>query len=191
MKLWQGILLGVFFGLLSGALILLINGRPRGQAIELPALPTSAPIVVHISGAVKTTGLYTLPDGSRLDDAVQAAGGLIAEADTRQINLAARLEDGQKIVIPSLVATEQPGTPAAENRSQVIELSGNPNLININTATLEELDSLPGIGATKAAEIIAYREQNGPFAAIEDIQNVPGIGPKIFETIQDRITIFE
>lgn len=190
MKLWQGILLGVFFGLLSGALILVINNRPTGQAIELPPLPTASPLVVHISGAVTNAGVYALPGGSRLEDAIRAAGGLSADADTQQMNLAARIADGEKITIPSISPTSAPGAPAPETRSQSLPLNGAPARVNLNTATLEELDALPGIGETKAAQIIAYREENGPFASIEDIQNVPGIGPKIFETIQDLISIY-
>ncbi|HEY9088550.1 MAG TPA: ComEA family DNA-binding protein [Anaerolineaceae bacterium] len=190
MKLWQGILLGVFFGLLSGALILVINNRPTGQAIELPPLPTAAPLVVHISGAVTNAGVYALPGGSRLEDAVRAAGGFSADADPRQINLAARIADGEKITIPSISPTSAPGAPAPDTRSPALPLNGTPARVNLNTATLEELDALPGIGETKAAQIIAYREENGPFASIEDIQNVPGIGPKIFETIQDLISIY-
>jgi competence protein ComEA len=192
MKPWQNILLGVFFGLLAGALVLLISSRPRGAAITLPPLPTPAPLVVHISGAVAREGMYALPSNSRLDDVIQAAGGLLPSADVERVNLAARLSDGQKIIIPVAGATAETGEPAAtgpERGNAVIEVAGQSSLININTATLEELDRLPGIGESKAADIIAYREKNGLFTAIEEIQNVPGIGPKIFETIQTLITI--
>lgn len=191
MKPWQTLLTGVFFGILAGAFVMLINLRPMGEAIQLPALPTPAPLVVHITGAVLQEGIYPLPAASRLEDAVQAAGGLLESADASQINLAARLTDGQKIVIPEIRSTTEAGSlPPATRSAAQIDTAPENHLININTATLEELDSLPGIGEGKAAEIIKYRESNGPFDAIEDIQNVPGIGPKIFETIQPLITIF-
>jgi len=191
MKHWQTLITGVFFGLLAGAFVMLINLRPRGETIQLPPLPTPAPLVVHITGAVNQEGIYPLPAASRLEDAIQAAGGLLESADASQINLAARLTDGQKITIPEIRPTAEAGSLPPEGRSAVqIEPSPENTLININTATLEELDSLPGIGESKAAEIIKYRENVGPFNAIEDIQNVPGIGPKIFETIQPLITIF-
>lgn len=191
MKPWQVLLSGVFFGLLAGAFVLLINLRPRGQAIELPPLPTPAPLVVHITGAVSREGIYPLPAASRLDDAIQAAGGLLSSADASQINLAARLSDGQKIAIPEIRPTVIASSLPLEQRGgPPIETAPGSSLININTATLEELDRLPGIGESKAAEIINHREKNGPFNTIEDIQNVPGIGPKIFETIQELITVF-
>lgn len=191
MKPWQILLTGVFFGLLAGAFVLLINLRPRGEAIQLPPLPTPAPLVVHVTGAVTREGMYPLPAASRLDDAIKAAGGLLANADASQINLAARLTDGQKIVIPEIRPTGEAGSLPPDTRSAApLEIEPGNKLININTATLEELDSLPGIGEGKAAEIIKYRENNGPFHAIEDIQNVPGVGPKIFETIQPLITVF-
>lgn len=189
MKPWQNLLLGLFFGLLSGALVLLLNTRPRGQAISLPPLPTAAPLVVHLSGAVAKEGLYELPPGSRLDDALRAAGGLLDGADTDKINRAARLADGQKISIPSRMAAEPPASAGPQRSAAVLEPAPDEGLINLNTATLDELDTLPGIGASKAADIIAYREKTGPFQAIEDIQNVPGIGPKIFENIRDQISV--
>lgn len=191
MKPWQVLLTGVFFGLLAGAFVLLINLRPRGQAIEIPPLPTPAPLVVHVTGAVTREGIYPLPAASRLDDAIRAAGGLLESADASQINLAARLSDGQKIVIPEIgITPETRSLPPGQRSVTQIEIAPEEKQININTATLEELESLPGIGEGKAAEIITYRENNGPFDSVEDIQNVPGIGPKIFETIQPLITVF-
>ncbi len=188
MKPWQNVLLGLFFGLLAGALIFLLNTRPRGQAISLPAQPTAAPLVVHLSGAVVQEGLYELPPGSRLDDALRAAGGLLDGADVEKINRAARLADGQKVNIPSRVA-ESPDAASPQRSAAEIQVTPGETQINLNTATLEELDALPGIGESKAADIIAYREKMGPFQAIEDIMNVPGIGPKIFENIRDQITV--
>lgn len=183
MKPWQNILLGVFFGLISSAVILLIAGAPRGTPVLLAELPTQSPLTVHVSGAVVNPGVYQFSPGSRVGDAVNAAGGLLETASQNEINLAARLQDGQKINIPETRTVNLP-----PQRSGSISTSA-PNLININTATLDMLDNLPGIGAAKAQEIIAYRDQHGWFSTIEEIQNVPGIGPGIFDSIKDLISV--
>lgn len=184
------ILAGILIGLLLAGGLWLVARSPQGQPVALRPPPTPEPIVVHVIGAVARPGVYNLPTGSRVQDAVRAAGGLLAEADKEAINLAARLEDGEQLEVPYLPGMEPVGTPSSS--FQVIPGdSGAPSssLININTATLEELDTLPGIGPTTAQKIIDYREQHGPFARIEDIMNVSGIGPATFERIQDLITV--
>lgn len=183
MKPWQLILFGIFLGVAAGAVILIIAASPRGTPIMLAELPTSSPLQVHISGGVTNPGVYSLPPDSRVSDAVSAAGGLLDTANQNEINLAARLQDGQKLTIPQY-STEN----NIPDKSGSISIPGNGK-ININTATLEMLDDLPGIGEGKAQEIITYREKNGWFSTIEDIQNVPGIGPGIFENIKDQISV--
>jgi len=140
-------------------------------------------------------GVYSLPEKSRVQDAVNAAGGFLAEADTNAINLVAHLEDGQQINIPSqivqpngnaLQATAAPFTVVA---SLTPTATRSASLININTATVEQLDTLPSIGPVTAQSIVTYRQQHGPFQHIEDIMNVPGIGPVTFEKIQNFITV--
>jgi competence protein ComEA len=160
-------------GLLAAGIIWLAASRPRGEAVTL--LPTATPgmLTVYVSGAVAAPGVYTLPAGSRVDAAVQAAGGFIPGAEQESINMAKPLEDGQQIDVPGIVDT-----------SHI-----NAGRVNINTATATELDALPGIGPTTAQSIVDYRLQNGPFQAIQDIQNVPGIGPATFDGIKDYITI--
>jgi competence protein ComEA len=183
---WWKIAFGVICGLLAAGLILLVSGAPRGDPITLDPPPTPAPIIVHVAGAVARPGVYTLNAGSRVLDAVQAAGGLLSDADQRALNLATILQDGNRILVPAIPPTPLPGSqvsPDGENPAS----SG--HLINLNSATQAELESLPGIGPKTAQKIIEYREKNGPFQKIEDILNVPDIGPKTFEEIKDFITV--
>ena len=188
------ILLGIMAGFALAGLLFFVARAPAGEAIVLQPAPTQAPIAVHIIGAVPRPGLYQFIEGARVQDAIDAAGGLLASADVASINLAALLEDGQQLNIP-YKAGEEPAEsfstqdelvlPTEESTSEV----ENTELININTATLEELDSLPGIGPSIAQRIIDYRDENGPFNTIEDIQNVSGIGPATFDDIKDLITV--
>lgn len=143
-------------------------------------------VVVDVSGAVVSPAVVTLPDGSRVDDAIRAAGGLTAEADQSAINRAAKLTDGQKIVVPrvgeALPATDATGTSTGTVTTE-------PALVNINTATAEELDELPGVGPATAEAIITDREESGPFASIEDLMRVSGIGEKKFEKLKNSICV--
>ncbi|MEW6029528.1 MAG: helix-hairpin-helix domain-containing protein [Chloroflexota bacterium] len=173
------ILGGVLGGLILAGLIWIAARSPRGEGVTLLPPPTAAPIVVDVSGAVPRPGVYELPEGSRVRDAVTAAGGFLAEADKSQVNLAAPLEDGQKLEIPYAAGVEV---------SAPTEV---PFLIDINYASVEELETLPGIGPTLAENIVIYREENGPFLRIEDIMNVPGIGESTFDQIKDLIYVEE
>ena len=145
----------------------------------MPA-PTPSPLIVDVAGAIPKPGVYELPEGSRVKDAVEAAGGFLAEADKSTINLAAPLEDGQRLDIPFLAGTEPLG--AATTQEEQVEL------IDINTADVDTLSTLPGIGPTLAQRIVDYRDTYGPFFYIEDIMNVEGISATTFENIKDLIT---
>jgi len=187
------ILLGVMAGFVLSGVLVFFSRAPAGNAITLQPAPTDAPIAVHVIGAVPRPGLYEFPEGTRIQDAIDAAGGLLAEADSASLNLAALLEDGQQLNIPYAVGSEPVlnATTLELPSSATSTPAANPDvdLIDINTATLEEFDSLPGIGPTTAQKILEYRDANGPFAAIEDIMNVSGIGPSTFEDIKDLITV--
>jgi competence protein ComEA len=177
---------GVLFGLFIAVLVWFLARNPSGQAVTLRPVPTEKPLVVHITGAVPRPGVYALAQGSRVQDAISAAGGFLAEAEKTGINLARALEDGEQLDIPyvegaSPVILEEPAATEAP-----VE---NTELININFASQAELESLPGIGPTTAQKIIQYREQNGPFLTTEDVINVPGIGPGTYERIKDLITV--
>lgn len=176
---------GILFGLFLAALIWIVVRSPSGEAVTLRPAPTKRPVIVHITGAVPRPGVYALPQGSRVQDAVSAAGGFLAEAEKNPINLARLLEDGEKLDITYVEgASPVIPTPAEETLT-----SSSDDLININTAASFQLESLPGIGPTIAQRIIDYREANGPFVNTEDIINVSGIGPGIYARIEDLITV--
>ncbi|MCY8933755.1 helix-hairpin-helix domain-containing protein [Bacillus atrophaeus] len=143
-------------------------------------------IIIDIKGAVKHPGVYELKTGDRVSQAIEKAGGINSEADEKQVNLAELLQDGTVVYIPS--EGEEPTQRAAANAS-VQNGAGKEALVNINTASLEELQAISGVGPSKAEAIIAYREENGKFQAVEDITNVSGIGEKSFEKIKSAITV--
>lgn len=178
---WQAsfIVIGV---LLGAGVIILVTRPPRGKPIELLPAPTASPIVVYVSGSVQRPGLYSLPIGSRVNDAIQLAGGYSEQANVAAINLAEVLIDGEQINVPGIQPTSPPGNVKAPDISSNL-------LININTATLDELDRLPEIGPVTAQRIIDYRMVNGPFKAIEDLLNVEKIGQVTFDKIKDLVTV--
>lgn len=153
-------------------------------------------IIVHITGEVKKTGILTLNQGARISDAIKAAGGTTSEADLDQVNLAYKLQDGQKIYIPNkkdknkakVYITSESGNNVIEE-GNTSEEGGKNKKVNINQATKSELETLPGIGEAMANRIIEYREQNGKFQKIDDLKNVKGIGEAKFNKIKELITI--
>ncbi len=147
-------------------------------------------IKVYVTGAVNTPGVIELEEGSRIEDAINLAGGVKDDANLEDVNLAYCLEDGQKLYIPNINEKEVEYI-STENGEKVIEgFSGSSNSkININTSGLEELKSLPGVGDSLAQRIINYREENGKFKTIDDLKNVSGIGDKKFENIKESVTV--
>ena len=153
-------------------------------------------IMIHIFGCVREEGTVILNEGDRIIDALEAAGGESEDADLNKINLAYVLKDGERLYIPSKSDNENTEYISSNSGDNIIvEGAGNMNneektsIININTATKEELMSLTGIGESTANKIISYREENGKFNKIEDIKNVPGIGDAKFEAIKDDIKV--
>ena len=148
-------------------------------------------IMVHIMGQVNNPGVVELQENARIQDAIEAAGGTTNEADFSKINLAYILEDGMKIYIPKIgeeqqtYITKESGIIKEENEDEEEE----ELMININTASKEELESLPGIGESIATRIVNYRKENGKFSKIEDIQNVSGIGEAKYNNIKNYITV--
>lgn len=163
--------------ILSGALIALIlfqiSQPPHGQAIVLTPAATLA-LRVQVDGQVVHPGIYTLAPGSRVEDAILASGGTLSEADTTRINLARPVRDGEKIVIPAEGAVASTDEP----------------LLDLNQATLKQLDALPGIGEVKANAILAYRSENGPFVSVEELLKVPGISADVYEQIKDLVAVY-
>ncbi|KYD02045.1 helix-hairpin-helix domain-containing protein [Bacillus atrophaeus] len=143
-------------------------------------------IIIDIKGAVKHPGVYELKTGDRVSQAIEKAGGINSEADEKQVNLAELLQDGTAVYIPS---EGEESTQSASANASVQNGAGKEALVNINTASLEELQAISGVGPSKAEAIIAYREENGKFQAVEDITNVSGIGEKSFEKIKSAITV--
>ena len=166
-------------------LTLVQEDTTTGETAADSAAPENASgeVVVHVAGAVSSPGVYTLPADSRVDDAVRAAGAT-ADADLSQLNLAQKLADGQKITVPAAGETPAPADNAAPSDS-----SQSDALININTATQEELETLPSIGEVRAQAIIAYREEHGGFRTTDELMEVSGIGEKIFADISPHITV--
>jgi competence protein ComEA len=197
------VLLGVMAGFVLAGVLVFVSRAPKGEPILLQPAPTKAPIAVHIVGAVPRPGLYEFAEGARVQDAIDAAGGLLAEANVDALNLAQLLEDGEQLAIPYKAGSEPVDggdalrLPSADGDTSVNPPSPdgtsndnqNVELVNINTASLEELIALPSIGPTTAQKIVDYRTANGPFSTIEDIMNVSGIGPATFEDIRDLITV--
>ena len=186
----RDLFLGVLFGLCSAGLILLVSRPKPGRAVLLRPPPTPIPLVVNIDGEVHHPGVYTLPLHSRVQDAVEAAGGFTDRASFGSVNQAALLEDGSHIFIPAQISSMDNG---GEERASAIGVSPEGEkvpLVNINQASLDELVSLPGIGPVTAEKIISYRQEH-PFTRVEEIQKVPGIGPATYEQIKRYLTIGE
>lgn len=152
---------------------------------ETEATAVSGEVKVHVVGAVTAAGVYTLPADARVDDAVRAAGAT-ANADLSQLNLAQKLADGQKITVPAVGESAAPASTSSvsENTQATPDV-----LVNINTATAEQLQNLPNIGEVRAKAIIDYREEHGGFKAIEELQEVSGIGEKTFEKLKAYVTV--
>ena len=197
---WESWSLSVKGAVIGGVLLLLVGvgslfPKKEEAVEELAVVETTAlaekkevsttqeaVIFVDIKGAVKNPGVYQMKSGDRVKDALDAAGGLTDEADSQKVNLAQRVEDQMVIVVPKVgeEATEIPAGAMSKEASK-------EGKVNINTATVEELKTLKGVGEKKAEAIIEYRKKNGSFKTKEDLMKVRGIGKKLFESFQERI----
>lgn len=172
-------------------IVYLLVRVPPAAPIEIhPPAPTATrgptatpvPLTVYVTGAVGRPGVVVVSPGARVKDGVAAAGGLAQDADPERVNLAAPLADGQHLHVPAVgemtgaIGTDGPGSSQAR-------------LININTAAVDELVALPGVGEVTAGNIVAYREEQGPFATIEEVMNVPGVGQAKFDGFKEMITV--
>lgn len=144
-------------------------------------------IKVYVAGEVNNPGVIELEEGSRIEDAIEGAGGVKAEANLKNINLAYAISDGEKIYIPNVSEeNEEENVPESNTSNPNTNAKGK---VNINKATATELTSVPGIGASTAQKIITYREENGKFQTIEDVKKVSGIGESKFESMKDFIAV--
>lgn len=194
-KIW--LLLGGI--ILIGCIVMIVIKQPKEVAVptaySMSSTSSSAAatsispktsVMIDVKGAVKNPGVYDIVNSPRAQTAIAKAGGLMHEADTLKLNLAQKLSDGQMLYVPVIgeaashkVAIGQSGT---ESNQEITK-------INLNTATVEELQTLEGVGEKKAEQIIAYREAHDGFKKLDEIKEVSGIGAKRFETLQDKITI--
>lgn len=172
--------------LMSLAVLLVRRPEPPRVVVQPPATrvaaspPVPALLVVHLSGEVIMPGVYQLPVGARIDDALKAAGGPTDSGDIQRLNLAARLADGQQITVPKRtnpILTTLSASP-----------SPTPGRINLNLATVAELDQLPGVGPVTAQRIVAYREQHGPFTRVEQLREAKLVNAPTFEKIKELVT---
>ena len=151
---------------------------PPAVAAGVTGLPSSR-VVVDVVGAVRRPGLYRLRQGSRIADAVARAGGATDKADLAQVNLAAPLADGEQVVVP------RRGAPGAVGGGSSSGAPAGP--VQLSTATLEQLDTLPGVGPATAQKILDYREKHGAFSSVDELDAVPGIGPKRLEQLRELV----
>jgi len=175
---------------LIGALLFSLNRPIREEEKETSIVieekdTGSIKVAVHIGGAVRNPGLYYLSANSRVADAIQTAGGPTPDADLDAINLAGKVTDGLKILVPSKLKGAVNPSITETNEGE----SSGGKKININTASAKELEELPGIGPVLAEKIVSYREANGPFKSIDELKKVSGIGEKRFQAIKDLIVV--
>jgi len=184
-------LIVVLVAVLGGAGLWYARSLPKpvtiaesGSGAAQPAVsPTATPtlLIVDVAGAVRKPGVYEFAEGERVVDAIERAGGPMPKADLSLLNLAAMLVDGTQIMVPK-TGPPVAGVPGAAPGSS----SG---LVNINSASATDLETLSGIGEVLAGTIVEYREQNGPFASVDDLLDVSGIGPATLEEIRDQVTV--
>lgn len=146
-------------------------------------------IKVYVTGEVNSPGVIELEEGSRIEDAIQGAGGIKAEANLKQINLAYEVEDGEKIYIPNLSEETEEAEETKTSEGNQVSTSNSNGKVNINKASETELTAVLGIGASTAQKIITYRDENGKFKTIEDIKNVSGIGDSKYNSMKDFICV--
>jgi len=191
---YKGTVVAVLGALIALAVAALWFGRPRpGPIIVSTPVPTHtplppgtpAPLRIYVTGAVQRPDVYLLAPESIVKDALAAAGGATEEADLERVNLAVQLCDQQQVHIPRQGEEASSATVPGDERTMLLPGSK----INLNTASVAELDVLPGVGPAIAQRIVDYREANGAFTAIEDVMNVKGIGPATYAKFEDMITV--
>jgi len=181
--------------IIGGTYVLLSQDSPGTTVEILPPAPTAtalptatpAPLEIYVVGAVQNAeSRLSMPPGSRVEDAIEAAGGALDTANLAMVNLAQNLQDGDMIFVPS---ADEPVEGETTGQDISTPTPNAPRQVNINTATQEELETLPGIGPSRAEDIITYREENGPFETVDDLDNVSGIGPATIDGFRDRVTV--
>ena len=165
------------------------GGATGGGGGRDPATTAAAVVQVHAAGAVVAPGVHRLPAGARVADLVAAAGGLTPDADVDRVNLAAVLVDGSRVYVPRRGESSVPNVPAEVGAGGGAGPSTPKGPVDLNTATVEELDTLPGVGPTTAQAIIDHRTRNGPFRSVDDLAKVRGIGPAKLAELRPLVTV--
>lgn len=170
------------------------SSQPAATLAPPPApTPSSTtapmPVTVHVAGQVRTAGVYTLPAGSRVIAAIEAADGATAEGDLDGLNLAAVLTDGQRVYVPALGEVDPASVPdgAAGASPDGSAVPAGP--VDVNTASAEQFETLPGVGPATARAIVDDRQRNGPFASVDELERVPGIGPAKLAALRELVTV--
>ncbi|MBM3680002.1 MAG: ComEA family DNA-binding protein [Actinobacteria bacterium] len=181
------LLIGLAVALLLAAAVAAVRGRGDGQppasveTVGAVAPVPEEPVIVHVTGAVREPGVYALPRGSRVVDAIERAGGITRQGNAVALNLASLLADGEQVLVPELApigAVPEAGAGYA---------TGTTGLVHLNGASVEDLDALPGIGPATAERIIAWRDEHGGFSSVEQLVEVPGIGPAKLDQLRDLV----
>lgn len=178
-----------------GAAVVAWQARPRAEAVVAPPVPvtadpsaegaaTAAEVVVAVAGKVRRPGMVRLPPGARVADAIEAAGGVLPGVDPALLNLARKVTDGELILVG---VSAPPGVPGAAPPPAAADAPGAP--LNLNTATLADLDGLPGVGPVLAQRILDHRDKLGGFRAVSDLREVEGIGDSRYEQLKDLVTV--
>ena len=186
-------------GVLSGSSRPVATAGPETE-VSLPASGTTAAaaesqttapafLTVQVAGLVRHPGVFRVPSGDRAIDAVTAAGGLMPGADQTGVNLAARCTDGEQIIVPAKGAASAPAGATGSNAGSSGGAAPGSSKVDLNTATVDQLDALPGIGPATAKKIVDDRTQNGPFRSVDDLQRISGIGPKKVDSLKDLVTV--
>ncbi len=192
MKRWIDLALGILVGVVLSGIAVAVAAPPRGKPVTLlppPPTPTPAPLVVDVAGAVQRPGVYALPQGSRVRDAIQAAGGFRSDAAAEVVNQAAMVTDGLWIYVPFRhTPTPYAVTPTPAPLGTAVSAAAR---VNINTASVAQLETLPHIGPALAQRIVDYRTAHGPFRTVDDLVAVKGIGATLLGMLRPYITVGE